>query len=279
MWAGGKTRLLKHYGPVWPAMGDFDSYVEPFLGGGAVYGWLQERPTQLSSHLNDCNRELMGVYEAVKTDLQKFTTDVDKLIHAYLPLSKESRKAWYYELRESYWETQEAAVLYMLMRTGFNGIWQTNRASQGLFATPAGLLNHQRPAQIYRTELLELWSKSLATATLSSESYENLTFEPARSLIYLDPPYRDSFTTYGTGFGDEDQRRLLAWAMAKREQGATVLLANRVVEGDSFFEELVEARGSFTYFDVTYTAGRRKKTPGGFQAKPAREFLLQLKPA
>ena len=31
---------------------------------------------------------------------------------------------------------------------------------------------------------------------------------------------------------------------------------------------------SYTHFDVTYTAGRRKRTEEGYKAKPAREILL-----
>jgi DNA adenine methylase len=43
--------------------------------------------------------------------------------------------------------------------------------------------------------------------------------------------------------------------------------------GDNIFEDRWESE-KIKYFDVTYTAGRRKKTENGFEAKPAREVLL-----
>jgi DNA adenine methylase len=59
-------------------------------------------------------------------------------------------------------------------------------------------------------------------------------------------------------------------------RGATVLLANRD-NGDGFFEKILGGRGTFHYFDVTYTAGRRKKNDTRYEAKAAREFLAIIK--
>ena len=50
------------------------------------------------------------------------------------------------------------------------------------------------------------------------------------------------------------------------------MMSNRDV-GDNFFEERV-GKNDMVYFDVTYTAGRRKKTTDGFEAKKAREILM-----
>lgn len=86
-----------------------------------------------------------------------------------------------------------------------------------------------------------------------------------------------SFTTYGTGFNDDDQEQLLKWAMERAQEGATVLLSNRCVTGETFFEERLPDAG-FHYFDVSYTAGRRKRVESGYEAKSAREFLAVLRP-
>lgn len=47
--------------------------------------------------------------------------------------------------------------------------------------------------------------------------------------------------------------------------------------GENFFEDLCEDYFDFHYFPATYTAGRRKKTEDGFEAKPAVEFLALSK--
>lgn len=52
-----------------------------------------------------------------------------------------------------------------------------------------------------------------------------------------------------------------------------MLLANRVVEEDSFFEDFLTDVAEFHYFADTYTARRRAATAQGYVAKAAREFL------
>lgn len=281
MWAGGKTKLLKHYAPIWPE-GRFTQYVEPFFGGGAVFSWLKTFDPSMKASLGDINEELIMVLQAVKTDYGAFIQKVDGYLKAYLVIpveDKPARKAYFYTLREKYWAKKDidAPLLYVLMRLGFNGIWQTCKASNGRFGTPAGLLNHKSIEQVYSRADLKSWSEMLEAAYIQAGSYETLKFNPAGALVYLDPPYRDSFTTYGTGFNDDAQRKLVGWALEQSAKGATVLLANRHVEGESFFEDLLPT-AEFHYFDVIYTAGRRKRVEGGFEAKPAREFLAIIRP-
>jgi DNA adenine methylase len=160
------------------------------------------------------------------------------------------------------------------MRLGFNGIWQTCKDAHGLFGTPAGLLNQRTLSQILDTSLLSAWSRALADVTIHSGSYDGLVLPTTgKSLIYLDPPYRDSFTHYSTGFNDTDQIALCDWFIERAKEGHKVLLANRSAVGDSFFTNRLKKYADFTYIDVVYTAGRRKKTESGFEAKVAREFL------
>lgn len=188
--------------------------------------------------------------------------------------SKDLRYDYWKDLRDDYWEEQSPELLFMLMRLGFNGIWQPSK-KHNLYGTSSGLLNHSKIEQIFTVENLEKWKKALGRTSIQTGSYQNVVFEPRNSLIYLDPPYRGSFTSYGTGFNDEDQVELVKWGLEMKEAGAKVLLANRQVDDDNFFEKLLED-SEFHYFDVTYTAGRRKRVPGGFEAKPAREFLAVL---
>lgn len=276
-WAGGKTRLLKHYAPIFPNMEDFSHYVEPFFGGGAVFGSLVDS-FKGKSFVNDSNAELVGVLRAVKNDPAPFLEESRELVDRVLAFpSKEERKAAYYKELNLYWENPTPGKVYALMKLGFNGIWQTNKKSKGLFATPAGLLNRNSSYDLIKTELIYSWHKALQETAVFSGDYRDVEFPKEKTLIYLDPPYRDSFTTYSTGFNDSDQRQVVSFMKSCAAEGATVLLANRHVDDDPFFEDLLP-EASFHYFDVTYTAGRRKRVESGFEAKPAREFLAILKP-
>ena len=92
------------------------------------------------------------------------------------------------------------------------------------------------------------------------------------SFVFLDPPYRGSFTQYGVNFDDKLQESVLSYFNECKLRGATPLLSNRDI-GDGFFEER-KGNNKMIYIDVTYTAGRRKKTADGFEAKKAREILM-----
>lgn len=229
--------MLKHYRPVWPAHSG--PYVEPFLGGGAVFGWMHAETPGRQSVLGDVNAELIGLMAAVRDDVERFILLTSRRARNYLSLaSHEDRKEWYYRKRAAYWRSPNPFDLYILMRLGFNGVWQTCRDSKGLYGTPAGLLKQTSLTQIVDKNLLRAWAVALRGAVLHTGSYEDIPLPRAASLIYLDPPYRGSFTDYSTGFNDDDQKQLATWYRDRVREGHQVILANRCVDGDTFFEDL-----------------------------------------
>ena len=87
-WAGGKRQIidkLKKYVP-----NEFDTYYEPFLGGGALLFELSPK----KAVINDSNKELMNVYECIK-DEKKFEAMCRELNHHETNHSEE----YYYEIR------------------------------------------------------------------------------------------------------------------------------------------------------------------------------------
>lgn len=277
MWAGGKSRLLRRYAPLMPADGTFSAYVEPFLGGGALFAFLRSTRAAVPVHLGDCNIELMALYQAVRDQPHALLEHLAPLEAGWARRGHAERKIWYYELRERYWtvpgaehDVASAAMLLFLVKTGFNGIWQTCLRSGGRYATPIGLAN-QRGAVVDRDRLLA-WSTALSGVVLAAQSYER-TEVPVGAWVFADPPYRGGFTTYATAFDDAAQMRLVAWCReTARARGALVWLSNRET-GDGFWGTHA-ADAQCHAFSVTYTAGRRKRVEGGFEAKAAQEILL-----
>ena len=76
MWAGGKTRLLKHYKSHLPTT--FKKYHEPFFGGGAMFLWAYKENPKASFYINDINEHIMGIYTAIKDDCERFCALMDK---------------------------------------------------------------------------------------------------------------------------------------------------------------------------------------------------------
>ena len=278
MWAGGKKKMIKKYQQYLPDK--FDRYCEPFLGGGAMFVWAYEKNPNANFILNDSNKEIMQIYRSIRNDVVAFIARTEYLSEQYLPLNKKERYAWYYDLRHQHayeylkWTpTEEAATLYFLMKTGFNGIWQLNKNTNGRFGTPCGLLNHKEA--VYDKQNVLEWHKALQSCELMSGDFKETIKKIRRQsncFVFLDPPYRGSFTQYGVDFDDRLQEEVIAYLEVARALGAYTLLSNRDT-GDDFFEKRC-GENQLVKFDVTYTAGRRKKTEQGFEAKKAREILM-----
>ena len=279
MWAGGKTRLIKKYEDMGVMPESFDKYIEPFVGAGAMFIWAYKKNPDAKFVINDSNESVMAIYKAIKKDTKSFISHMDSLSEAYLPLSKDNRKAFYYELRRQHaydyelWsDTQEAATLYFLMKTGFNGIWQINKNTNGRFGTPSGLLNQKD--KVYDKENVLVWATALRRCKLLTGDFQQTIGEATPdSFVFLDPPYRGSFTQYGVDFDDNLQESTIKFLNDLTDLGAYAMMSNRDV-GDNFFESR-QGSNKIVYFDVTYTAGRRKKNAdGSHSAKKAKEILM-----
>jgi len=275
IWAGGKNKMLKHYKPFMPK--NVLSYCEPFFGGGAMFIHVVEKYAPKELIINDINSDIIRIYKTIKSDCNNFISVMDELSEEYLPLDKAARKDYYYSLRHKHaydyvsWDsTREAAVLYFLMKTGFNGIFQLNINTNNRYGTPSGLLNQKD--KVYEKDVVEWWNKTLQNTTILSGNWKDSVSyikDKEDSFIFLDPPYRGSFTSYGQEFGDDKQRELISYVQGQKQ--STVFLCNRDVN-DGFYNDI---NLKIDKFDITYTAGRRKKTEDGFEAKPAVELLIR----
>jgi DNA adenine methylase len=281
IWAGGKSKMIPKYieNPSIPKEG-FDTYVEPFFGGGAMMCWVMKNCPNVKRYvLNDIKSEITGIYTAIKHDVKNFVSRLDILEKKYIPLSKVDRKKFYYELREEYtqnwtqWnKTEESATLYFLMKTAFNGIWQETKTSNGRFSTPSGLLDHK--TKVYDLNNVMDWNKFLQKVDIYNDSWDQAcTNISERAFYFMDPPYRESFTTYSEGFSDYDQIKLIEFCKVKDLEGDYVFYCNRDDSNDGFFNTH-KGHLSTMHYDIKYTAGRRKKTESGHEAKKAKEILL-----
>lgn len=315
MWAGGKNKMLEKYQPFLP--NKFSKYCEPFFGGGAMFIWAYKQKPEAQFIINDINEYIVGIYNAIKTDLSDFLDKMDDLEKTYISLSepskdkhkikenkdfekqfkieqkgrydwsqiykeRPSRRSFYFSLREEYafdyqkWnKTEEAAVLYFLMKTGFNGVWQLNANTNNRFGTPCGLLNQK--GSVYDKQNVKLWNKALQNVLIKCGDFKDtVSHVEEDTYVFLDPPYRGSFADYGTQSDDQFQEEVIDFLNVCKNKGAYCLLSNRHIDDNFFIDRLKD--NQLEYFDVTYTAGRRKKITEGneikFEAKKAIEILM-----
>ena len=217
-WAGGKTRLISQYKDYFPQ--HYQTYYEPFLGGGAVFFYLQPSKAVLT----DINADLILTYRCVRDDLEDLITS--------LQAHKQRHNSdYYYDVRNSYTGTdlEKAARFIYLNKTCFNGLYRVN--SQGKFNVPVG--KYKNPG-ICQEEILKVASVALKKVAIKQANFEEVLNYATGSneFVYFDPPYyplnkTSNFTAYSNFCFDENQQIKLRDIFIKlADKGVKVMLSN-----------------------------------------------------
>lgn len=235
-WAGGKRQILSRIDEyVQESIEDNPdyTYIEPFLGGGAVFFSLKPK----KAIINDLNEDLINAYKIIKSD------DYLELIKRLKKISDEYHQSpdeFYYDVRA--WDRTEnwmnehddvdrAARMIFLNRTCYNGLYRVN--SKGQFNTPMG--RYRNPLICDETnikEIHEYLSNPENHIEIMNGSYEE-AIKKAKDgdAIYIDPPYDyeddDGFTKYQmAGFSFADFQKLKEKCDKAVDKGAFVIISN-----------------------------------------------------
>jgi DNA adenine methylase len=223
-WAGGKTRIVHFLRPLVPALDSGCTYVEPFLGGGALFFALKPK----SAILGDSNSELINCYRQVANH----PGEIVRLLSMH---RRNHSKKYYYSLRQLTTgnAVERAARFLYINKTAFNGIYRVNK--RGIFNVPFGP-SQSGPAIPSRDRLYSS-SKILRQATFVVADFQHTASQAKEGdFVYLDPPYpplRDSanFTHYTADrFGHEDQVRVAETFKQLHSRGCRVMLSNSDVK-------------------------------------------------
>ncbi|MDX2098831.1 MAG: DNA adenine methylase [Leptolyngbyaceae cyanobacterium bins.59] len=217
-WAGGKGRLIQQYLPYFPRY--YQTYYEPFLGGGAIFFYL----TPPKAVLMDINSELVNVYRCVKDSVEPLISLLENHRQCH-------SRDYYYHIRSlrNGDSLERAARMIYLNKTCFNGLYRENL--KGEFNVPMG--RYKNP-QIFDEKLLRAASDALRNTEIYAEPFD-YTLKLARSrqdFVYFDPPYypispTSNFTGYSRfSFNQEDQRHLKNVFATLAERGVQVMLSN-----------------------------------------------------
>lgn len=215
-WAGGKRWLTTHNSFKIPEF--TGRYIEPFLGGAAVFFHLKPKAALLS----DTNHRLIETYQAVRDDWQKVEKELKRLQDLHSP-------QFYYEERKRLWKVPHlrAAQFLYLNRTCFNGLYRENL--KGVFNVPIGA----KDRIIFEEEDFSKISSLLQTAEIFTSDFEKVIDGAIEGdLIFADPPYTtahnvNGFVKYNQKiFNWEDQIRLHASLVRAVGRGVQVILTN-----------------------------------------------------
>ncbi|WP_278627855.1 DNA adenine methylase [Thomasclavelia cocleata] len=234
-WVGGKRQLLNDIIPMIPK--NCSTYVEPFIGGGAVLFELQPK----KAIINDFNSELINVYTVIRDypeelikELQ-FHKDNNTSEHFYAVREYDRKPEFFSQMTP----VQKAARVIYLNKTCYNGLYRVNSAGQ--FNSPYG--KYKNPNIVNET-VIRAMSKYFNENNIvikNEEFKEALKGLRRGAFVYLDPPYMpisssSSFTGYTeNGFNEDKQRELKELCDKLDKKGIKFLQSNSDCE---FIREL-----------------------------------------
>jgi len=252
-WAGGKTQLLNDIENNFPyKTNDEFSFVEPFVGSGAVLFWvLNNFPNLKSAVINDINEDLINSYKTIKSNVAELISILRKYESEYHFLSEqiEEKKEYYYDKRNLFNtresnQTTQAALFIFLNRTCFNGLYRVNKKNE--FNVPIG--SYKKPMICDESNLLSVSKLLQKVEILSGDFEQTIKYANEDSVFYFDPPYKplsetSSFNSYAKDeFNDNEQKRLKLFCDQLDSLGQKWILSNSDVKGknpnDNFFDDL-----------------------------------------
>ena len=127
-WIGGKGQVVEQLARAVPR--DFERYVEPMVGGGALFwhlaakGRLRDRKVLLG----DDNPWLIDAYKLVRDD----PNDLIEILRELAAEYAKAPEAFFYDVRDA-WNAdvrRDAARFLFLKKMSFNGLWRVNRKGE-----------------------------------------------------------------------------------------------------------------------------------------------------
>lgn len=208
--------MASSHGHLFPAQ--YNRFIEPFLGSGAIFFSLQPQKAILS----DINSDLIETYQAIKENPAR----VEHLLRTH---QNRHSKEYYYRIRNSKLRTMftRAAQFIYLNRTCWNGLYRVNL--KGNFNVPIGT----KSKVIMESDDFQKVSSLLNNAEIRvSDFEETIDMAETGDLVFVDPPYtikhnNNNFIKYNEClFSWDDQIRLKEALSRANSRGANILITN-----------------------------------------------------
>lgn len=227
-WAGGKRQLLDRISERMPKT--YNSYYEPFIGGGAVLFELQPE----KAIINDINASLINTYRIISSSPREFIDSVRKLDSEM----GEDGKSYYYSLREHYndklmkeeFDIELAALFVFINKHCFNGLYRVN--GKGLFNVP---YNNSKQESIDSESIMAISDYLKRVSIMQGDFEEACRSAEKGDFIFFDSPYAPlnptSFESYTKeGFDVESHERLAKLYDELTQRGCYCMLTNHNTE-------------------------------------------------
>jgi DNA adenine methylase len=191
---GGKRKEMKKYIQYIPD--DINTYLEPFVGGGATFFHLNHNKNVIS----DVHTELIEFYQSIKedkmADIYNFMTEHANNEQTYLQIR---------DHMEINVRLDNAKRFYYLRKTCFRGMSKYDK--KGNFNVSFNYRGKCNFTDLKNDKYVDL----LKNTTILNSSFEYIfeNYNDQNNFMFLDPPYDCKITNYGyCAFGKEEHKRL-----------------------------------------------------------------------
>lgn len=264
-WVGGKRQLLDTIKEVIPPTNSYNTYYEPFIGGGALF--FELKPNK--AVINDSNQELINVYKVIKNDLDALIEDLK---------THDNNSEYFYKIRlldryplfTNLTNIQKASRFIYLNKTCYNGLYRVNSAGQ--FNSPFGRYKNPNIVNEPILRAVSLFLNSSEVNILNGDYSKALEEADNNSFVYIDPPYHplsdtSNFTGYiPGGWNEKDQIRLKKTCDNLNERGVKFLLSN---SSANFIKEL------YADYEILTVEAIRSINSDASQRGEVDEFLIK----
>ncbi len=218
-WAGGKTQLLNDIEKKFTTQkNDQFTYIEPFIGSGAVLFWvLNNFPNLKHVVINDMNEDLTCAYKIIKNSVKELIPILKEWEKEYhlIDDNLEHKKEYYYAKRTLFNTrnsntVRQTALFIFLNKTCFNGLYRVNKKNE--YNVPIG--SYKKPMICDEKNLIAVSHALKKVKILSGDFEKTINNISENTVFYLDPPYKplsntSNFNAYTkSNFNDNEQIRL-----------------------------------------------------------------------
>lgn len=226
-YAGGKRRSVKFISKY---LRKTNTYVEPFFGSGAVFCHMVNKSLASKFIINDINKNVIGIYEAIKNDSASLCEEFGDLCSIFNGLSAGKKESMFFRIRDEVSENYNAAKYMLILKTRFGAMHKTDAFGNVRDTSGHSILSN-RIVSCDR-EQIRWWQIALENTDIYRCDFESMPAINDDAIVFSDPPYHASVIAYGADFSKNDQLRCLSWC--ERLSGRpdiTVLLSNRDANG------------------------------------------------
>jgi DNA adenine methylase len=193
-WSGGKSDEIAKFISYIPT--NYDTYLEPFIGGGAVYFHLNPQ----KAIITDVHKDLVDFYKSIKDGKGND-------IYTFMQNSPNNEET-YYKIRDEMTINNyldNAKRFFYQRKTCFRGMLRYN--SSGKFNIPFGRYKTYNYEILKNKKYEDLLKNTTVECKDFSYIFEN--YNNTNNFMFLDPPYDSEFTDYGyCSFGKEEHKKL-----------------------------------------------------------------------